>query len=701
MREIKESFWNAADPYQKMTDIPQKWANESAVILYQEYNYLYEGTTKSVDYSESTRKRIKLLDKSSVEYYSEFSFADRFEVTKGFSRKGGRVFAGVKVIKSNGKETEIDLEDAVDIRSDAQESLKKIAIPDLEIGDIIDYYYYIYEPFVVSEEYIFEPIIATLSGEYPIVEQKLEFQVGNDFFINFNALHGAPELSVTDNSRRKMVVYSLTDSDREKREDLRWFYARRVLPIVKFQVVYARNNRIEQGAEAFIGEKGEVKSMVSKEEVLDYFKDRIYFKKDVRNIVKYLKDKGAEIGQSKEERVKEAYYFLRHRELVSKIEPIMFYQEGYVATIPYSYGLFMDEEDFVKQFGTFLKTQDLDFDIIAAVPRTISTLDELLMRAEINLLIRVNLPKPLYLSIFGLHTEAGSIPTELEGTEAYVLEVGADYRIHSIKKEALPISAYTQNRTETLTKIQFDADMKALLVERNITHSGFNKAGPQSDLLNYYDFIDDDNSYFGSSPYVEQALLKKKDRENLRKKLVVKRAEEKEKQKERFEQSASGDMDIAIESYDSYRIEKLGRLPKEEQFKFHETFQIEGLVKRAGKNLIFEAGKLIGGQVALKEDEMERKEDLFTPYARSYQNTITITVPEGYSVAGLDKLNKKVENATGGFISTATLEAQKLTIETHKYYTHNFEKANQWPLMVEFLEAAYQFTQEKVLLKKE
>ncbi len=697
MREIKEKFWHPTDPYQKVTDIPEKWANESAVILYQEYNYEYGGTTRLVDYSESTRKRIKLLDKSAVEYYSEFSFAEKFKVTKGFSRKGGRVFAGVKVIKSNGQEKEIDLEDAVDIKNDDQETLKKIAVPDLEVGDIIDYYYYIYEPFRVTAEYIFEPIIATLSSEYPIVEQKLEFQVGRDFFINFNSLHGAPELTVADNSSRKATIYSLVDKDRKKRKDQRWFFARRVLPIVKFQVIYARNNWIERHVEAFIGKKGEVKKVVPKEEVLNYFSNHFSFKSDVRSINSHLKEKGV---KSKTEAVQEAYYFIRHRELISKIEPLMFYQEGYVSMLPLGFGGFMDEEGFINQFGSFLKSQDIDFDLVAAVPRTISNLDELLLRAEISLMLRVNLKTPMYISIFGFHTTAGKIPSELEGTEAYVLELDSKYNVESIGVIQLPVSDYKENRTETLTTVRFSEDLKTLNLERDITHTGFNKAGPQNDLLNYYDFIDQDNTYFGTSPYIEQAMLRKKDREILREKLVAKRAEDKERQKERFESSASGDMDLTIKSYDTYRVEEMGRLPQDDRFKMQESFQLEELVKRAGKNLIFEAGKLIGGQVALREDEMEREEDLFMPYARSYQNTIKVTIPEGYTVEGLENLNKKVENETGGFVSSAKLDGQALTIETHKYYLNIFEKAQQWPAMVDFLEAAYKFTQEKILLKK-
>jgi hypothetical protein len=87
-------------------------------------------------------------------------------------------------------------------------------------------------------------------------------------------------------------------------------------------------------------------------------------------------------------------------------------------------------------------------------------------------------------------------------------------------------------------------------------------------------------------------------------------------------------------------------------------------------------------------------------FPRSFENEITFNIPEGYSVSGLEKLNKKVENETGGFVSTAEIKGNQLVIKTLKYYKNYFEPNANWNKMIQFLDAAYQFTQEKVLLKK-
>lgn len=700
--EVKKMFWGKDDLYANARDIPEKWTKESAVVIYQEFSYQYEGTVRSVDYRESTRRRIKLLDKSAVDAYSEFSFAERFQVEKGFYGKGGRVYAGVKVIKSDGSETEIDMADAVEVRSGMRETLKKIAIPDLEVGDIIDYYYYIYEPFITLGEYIFDPIISPLSGSFPIVKQKLEFKVGKDFFINFKSLNGAPELKVQDDSQKKKVIYSLLDEDREKSEELRWYFPRRVEPIIKFQVVYARKAKLEKAADAFLGEKEQVKNKVDAAEVLSFFQTRYSFGSSVKSVLGHLKKKN--LSNAKADRLamlREAYYFFRYENLIAKIEPIFFIQEGYLATWSPSYRYFLDDDGFVEYFGSFLKKQNFDFDVIVAVPRTISDIESLLLRDEITLLLRVNLEEPIYLSRFGLHTSFNQIPEELEGVNAYELRVNDKYKMTEIATCRIPSSTCEDNQTRTAMTVRFSEDNLNLLdVQRACEYNGHNKSRMQSDLLFLYDYLEEEYDYFGVEPFVERGNLKSRSRETVREKVKAKKAEEAEKQLEMFEANINSDLDFPVKEYGTYELKKMGRL-KEDLFAFEESFQLEGLVKRAGKNYILEAGKLIGGQVALMEKELERKVDIYMPFPRSFVNNITIELPEGYGVEGLDKLNKQVENATGGFVSTASLEAGKLNIKTFKYYKNNFEKAERWPDLVDFLEASFKFTQEKVLLKKQ
>src|SRR6476661_1047148 len=63
----------------KQTAIPDKWKNESAVIIGQKTEYLFTRLTLSktsavVRINEYVHKRIKLLDKNSLEKFSTFYY---------------------------------------------------------------------------------------------------------------------------------------------------------------------------------------------------------------------------------------------------------------------------------------------------------------------------------------------------------------------------------------------------------------------------------------------------------------------------------------------------------------------------------------------------------------------------------------------------------------------------------------------------
>jgi len=91
--EMNEKFWDGSQV--SNTQIPEKWQNESAVILYQEYLYDYHKYGFKVIFSRSIRKRIMLLDQAAVNDFSEFTFVKNFSVGRGYFWKKGTKTVGV------------------------------------------------------------------------------------------------------------------------------------------------------------------------------------------------------------------------------------------------------------------------------------------------------------------------------------------------------------------------------------------------------------------------------------------------------------------------------------------------------------------------------------------------------------------------------------------------------------------------------
>ena len=318
--EAKEFFWGTKDKHKDVVEIPEKWENESAVILYKNENYSYQKSGKSVDYKASLRKRIKLLDQAAVEDFSEFSYKKRFRSSKGrisFRAGKGNNVVGVKIIKPSGEEIEIDVnEESIEVDGES-----KLAISNLEVGDILDYYVYHVEPFKSALEFGFDPVETTLAEEYPIVDFKLTFETENDFFINFNSYNGAPTLMKKPSKKGNIRHYELTASDIDKNDYPRWFYPMVELPAYKFQVYFARSGKFEDRALAFLPEKEEtIKKKVSKQEVLDLYDQRFKPDGEISVLKSFVKKKNY---KNDEEKVTAAYYYMRHYYLTRYIEAIL------------------------------------------------------------------------------------------------------------------------------------------------------------------------------------------------------------------------------------------------------------------------------------------------------------------------------------------------------------------------------------------
>ncbi|MFT7049818.1 MAG: hypothetical protein ACJAZK_000407 [Psychroserpens sp.] len=697
--DAKDFFWGAKDTYKNANDIPEKWTNESAVIIYKNLNYDFHSFGKSVTYTNSIRKRIKLLDNAAVEEFSEFTFTKRFKSSKGqFSwKRKGNTFVGVKVIKPDGTEAEIDVEkDAIEVDGET-----KLAISNLEVGDIIDYYYYKVEPFKSTYAFGFDPVETSLGEEYPIMDLKLYFETENDFFINFDSYNGAPDLKQITSEKRNIRRYELTENNIAKSEFTRWFYPLVESPSYKFQVYFARSGKFEDRALAFLPEDEDIiKTNVTKEEVLDLYDHRFKPDGDIGDVKDFFRKKTFDNDAHK---VTAAFYYMRHYYLTRFVEGF-FIKEAKITSYPFMvYGsnivFIQNERQFIRHFTEFLKRQKIDYEIVVGQKRYDGPLEDLLIEKNINVLVKVNTETPLYASYFGPHTTINEFPPLLENTDVYLLSASRN-RIDQVKKGKLPTSIYAQNETKKDMTVSLNDDFSEITLTSINSFKGHEKSDQQYDRLLYSDYVNEDYKKYDTESWIE-LVRRKKDKIKYAKELKALNEKLKTKQKERFEDSAKEEYSCDdIEDY-SYSIDANGRFSLDSYFTFTESFKAKNaLIKKAGPNYIIEIGKLIGGQIDLSDNERNRTANIYMAYPRSFNYQITLNIPDGYTVAGLDKLNKSVDNETGAFISTAKLEGNQLIIKTSKQYKNYYEPNSNWNKMILFLDEANQFTNEKILLKK-
>ncbi|WP_430810267.1 MULTISPECIES: DUF3857 domain-containing protein [unclassified Carboxylicivirga] len=690
--EIKTEMWSSANTAFSNTNVPAKWSSSSAVILAQlnRFEYRKPAIIKELQTNNYYHIRIKLNDKNAIKEYSEISFPSE--------RRALSVYTGFKLVKPDGREIIIDQSTAVEMemnKGGSTRAYKKLAIPNLEVGDILDYYICEEETLPLnSNMYYFRPVQYDLPQEYPVVEQRLEFKAQRRCFISMNAVNGAPQLQKQVDEETDEITYYLVDKNREGVKATRWFYPYRELPTIKFRAAYASGKAVRQN-DVFLGEPGEVKSQVSEKELLDFLSYIfINVSTDISKMSKYVK-KNVDKKASGMDKAKAAFYYRRNEELNwDEVRTIADKDTWNQNLAMYKDNAFQSFD----RFATFLDAQDIPHDIVIAVPRDIASIDDLLLEQELKFLFRIKENgEYLYLSPVDNYRIPGDFDADLMGTEAYILDGNALSKDWKLEKISLPVISKDDNKEVNTLDVTLSEDLKSASISMHSTLNGYQKNYAQHTLLDIYDYKEEESSKFKMQQNFEGTLWLKKKLLGLRESYLKTKEQYRNKT---LKSITDNSFDLKIDTVSNFKLIQSGRFDTLPEMKYQYTFQTSELVKKAGRNYMVEIGKLIQKQTKIEKEELDRQQGIYQYSPRAYSYTIRVTIPKGYTVQGIDQLNTNIENAQGGFVSTAKKEGDQLIVTSNKYYNHIYDNAETWPSYVEFLNAAANFSERKVLLKK-
>lgn len=698
VKEAREFFWGAGDIYKGKTDVPEKWKNESAVILYKNENYDYHKRGKQTTFTVSLRERIKLQDQAAVENYSKLSYKSFFSSTKGrepgsFGNKGSFTAVGVKIVKPDGSEYLVD----VDNEAIFEEGKKKLAVSNLSVGDVLDYYFYTVEQFVAYTWQRFDPEENTLAEDYPIIDYKFTLETQKNFYITFKSFNGAPELKEVPSNEKGRRRYELTASNIEKFESERYVYPLVQMPSYKFQNVEVRDSG-RKDAFAFLSDSDEIiRTKITDEEVLELYKDT--YKIGSYSVPNWL-DKMLE-GKSDIEKVKTIYYLRRHTFITEPLLPNYTYKNKIISdtffekyTPPFQVSI----SSFIKHFGSVLRYYNIPFDIYVGKNRFDGTIDDALFIENLYKVIKTNTEPPMYFQNYDVFQEINEIPSTMEGTEAFVLHT-EDNKIVSISRQMLPVSVPEDNLDHAIFKVSLNTELTGLNFEAKHFAKGHRKEYLQNSLLMYDDVVHEDYQRFNTKAFLDYFNGKKREKvESALNSLVAK---DRETQKEWFKTKTKYYLSVDdLEDY-SYKIDSTGRFGRNEPIIYEEKFQVKDqYVKKAGANLLIEIGKMMGNQIHITDEERKRTLDVYKEYPVKYITEIHLAIPEGYEIKSMDNLQTQVNNETGSFLSTAEIKDGELIITATEIHLNYFEPVANWLKFVEVLDAAYNLSTQKILLSK-
>lgn len=677
-----KTVWEDPDADFAVSTIPEKWKEESAVIIAQKTKFAFDKDANKLAVYEITRRRIKLNDKDAVNNYSSVYFRI------GSSNDG----AGIKIIKVNGTVQDVSLrnavfvEDASDVpstftpyigkantyldKSKSRVIFYKLAIPDLDPGDIIDYGTIFYDDNTVKKmNYIeFDPIYFVCTREYPVLSQEFEIDTDNNSFVNSKSTMGAPQFKESGGGN---ADYTWEDRNREKISDTRWVNSYVELPMVKFQIVFSKS---ENRGDLFIGDRGELKQNISPDELAKKMNNlynrldgSVYF-----NIAKaYLKQLGY-VDMREDDFIQKTYYILRH---ISQYRANGF-----------------SSEMFASCLTQCLELRKIPYELVITSPATLTKPENIIFRTEPEWMVRV---KGKYIFNATLFSNPFDFKEEFLNTPAYVISLGKNPTATPV---TLPSTTVEENITTTTITATMDTASRNMILVHQKAVTGLSKQFYNIQGLVYTTALDDDHRSYGGDDDVRTGM-KGAYLESYEDKLRERKKEDKTRKLEYMKKALAVDYDN-IAAYNEFILNSDGRTFRKQELNYTNKLELSDMVKVAGNNLLVSVPALVGDQLFVSQDERKREVDAFLSFPRSIRNVINFTIPDGYKAVGVQNLNVNIDNEVGTFAVLASIEGNKLNLLVKKVYKLTTIKKEQWPKLLEMLDGAFNFSQKKVLLKK-
>jgi hypothetical protein len=690
LMENAKAYISENDADFAVNNIPSKWKPEAGVIIAQKTTITLDRKKDRVLVVEKERRKLMLNDQFAVNQYSELYFrvADDDE---GFA---------ARVIKPDGKIQEIDLKAAVLVedRSDVPGRFKaytdrnsfysparranyyKVPVPDLEAGNIIEYAYVVNNDVYVSkraQSFEFDPIYFTCNREYSVMKQKFVITTDDKTFLNYKSLNGAPEFKEIPGSN-DVFTYTWEDSDREKIKDSRFVNEYLVLPMMKFQVVFASR----KAKDVFVGDKEALKTSISEEELgkkaaylinqLDRSAYGSYFNGvDLKNLILGQLKKMDARNYGEDDYVRLCYYLMRHF--------VAFGDER------------MSSLEFVFIFTELLDARKVPYQILLTTPNNITKMNDLLFKEELLWLVRYN---NKYIYNFTPYSNIYDPRENCLGNPAYVINFD---KTPTVTAATLPGTKTEENTAVYTLDAALDSSFENLSISSTNAMKGLLREDYSGQALAYTHAYEEDHKTYGGFSDIEQ--LPESMQEQYYRMAAV-RKEEYKKRKPEYMMRVLEDEYPSVLRYDAFKLMTDGRSFKKNELRYSENFLLGDMVKRAGKKLLVSIPGLITSQLQIKPEERNRQFDIDIRYPKSYTWNIAFTIPAGYTVAGLADLTMNIDNEAGSFVSSAKVEGGKLLLSVVKRYKQQTVSKDNWSKMLEFIDAAYNFSQKKILLRK-
>ena len=698
IEENSKSLWSEDAAAFTSNAVPEKYKNESAVVFgfkrsvtidkKSRFGFLSKGE-RSLFFFENVRFKIKLNDRNSVKAFTEvyFRYSDKLD---GFSAKITKADGSIKPVSLNeavGVEAVSNVPEFFksffDQQSGSQRSYFKVAVPDLEPGDILEYVTTTKSKLDVSGMgYIeFDPQYEICNKAYPVLYNQINIETDEKSFFKSLSINGAPDFKREFTNETGFFRYVFTDYDRAVEKDVNFINTYQVLPLTKFQVIYANNENIKG---ALIGQKGEIKSGFKKEELAlkaweDYDQVGRMIYSDYYTVDRLIDGLWVDFKKHdakdwpERQYINNVYYRLRN---------VVVNRDTYLSDKVAAY-----------IFSSLLMKRNIKAELVISVSNSLGKLNNVLFDQEIRYVCKVN--DNSYFN-FTDHSNPGELVEHLLGSEAYIINKPVKHHDQVIESIVLPDASASDNVASYTINASLTSDMATLDVSRTSSFTGLSKSRNINSALKFIPYMLDDYKYYGGDHPTEK--MKAAQSDDYYKSVKALKDQYKEAKTELVKSDLQNEFKQKV-TYKNFILTSDGRSLKQKDLVVDESFELHGIVRKAGKKYLVNLASLSGGQLQIKKDERIRKYDINVGCARTLNWIINFKVPDGYTVDGVKELNTLVDNETGTFSCTAEEKNGAVIVTMKKVYKKANTNKDKWPDMLAFIDAAYNSQFKYILLK--
>lgn len=636
--------------------------------------YKRSGLTNRVVCRHTKRRMVYLGDQSAVDKFSKFEFDGEVEVKTMVVLYTKNEAFGARVYKPDGTVNDVDINTALEVadgKKGNENSKYRIAIPGLQPGDVLEYFYYTEES---ADDFNLPSIDVDMYARYPILYRDFRLRFNPYLTVETKNFNGVPRLIAT-KQKDDDILISTAFANLPAIKTEKYLNANRQLPFVRINILNNTSYRYHPKTARTGGFYGDMPMGIYYADIFNYFKDAAYETSLPAEATRLVNNN-----------------FLKQNPKASKPE---------IADAAYLAFCYLDMIDEKSTSSNPFKTMFLvdTFDKLKVAPR------DSIGFAFFNNLYDVPTEQisawdePHYVAMVGSKfydptLRRGTPPGQIKAT--YQGQAGG-HLFGDVKNMAqstvcqpisVPALSYSQNSTNDNTTISFDSEGVATM-NRATTLSGLeiNKMDELTGRDEWLDIIED---YF---QIPADKRYKATDRDDVAREREV---------REMLRKDIEKYLGQLPDSIMAYEITDRPVLPGHSNLSYNVTATFKDFVQTVGDNLVLNVGLLTGSDKRLPASERTRLVDGWLAAPSMAKRNINIQIPEGYEVdeESLAALAVMRKNNIGNFAVQPRLSDDGR--ELNLMFVQNFKMSTvplkQWGKMLDLLDAAADYLETRLVL---